>query len=443
MSYVEEPDQGFYALGFSVDGLPWGELSLDSVSVTRSLNEPSTASLSVLVDSRWGVSGDDTGFHRLRPWGGCVGVFDAASDELLFYGPVVKRRRQALSTGMGLIQLECKSWDHWLGLVYPELNWFADGSSAESESATRAVKEIMWGVFSQDGAGDWVGGTGSEEQMRASVAGRAGKHFGFMPIIGPVFDLAAEKPVYLSWDTVSPGSVAQTSALKLVGEVTDQGVDAWCDTSYAPGDDKAVTRYRMRAAPVWTTPPPPVVTLVVAGDVSEATIVDRGDLSASVVHVSGGTGQSAEYPAWSTAQPAALLLERRHPYQRHDSGTPISEAALQARGKQLLGMLQPAPREATDLRVHYRLATLRPGDVIQLEVPKGIDPADRAEGWAMLGRVASVTWGGDIPGCEVTFFEPGDTAGVDSGVAAVIPAKSDFLGGVSATADTVTSLSMG
>ena len=439
---IETPSR-LYAVGYSIDGKPWRELPLDKVNVTLNLNEPDVASLRVLVDKNWGVPTDPREIvpaslpnQLLQPWSACIGVFDEDTDELLFYGPIVKRRRQsrAGATGWngGFVDLECKSWTYWLNFVYPELNWFADGSAAASESATQAVKELMWGVFYQDVDGDWIGGTGSEEERRASVAGRAGKQFDFMPIVEDAFDFDAEIPVYLSWNTVSPGSVAQTSAAQLIKEVTDQGVDVWCDTSLL-ADGSAVTSLRMSLVPDWETPPAPVATLVTGGNLSGLTVVDRGDLHATLVHVSGGSGETAEWPDWSgepifdSAYPKRLLVERVHPYQQHSSGVPIGTAALQDRGKILLAALRPSPREALDLESHDRLLTVRPGDTIQLEVPKGTDPAAVENGWEMLGRVSSISWGEGIVGCEVTFAEPGSDAATAPGEPwSGVPSQADF-----------------
>lgn len=438
MGHVE-PLDGFYAIGYSINGEVWQELPLDSVSVTRNHNTPDTATVKVVIDSRWGEPTDPTKtpppslpFQLLQPWNACVGVFDEVTGSCLFYGPVVKRRREARTSvsgfASGSVEIECRSWESWLEHVYPEFNHHADGSTAESAWASTAVKKVLFGVYEYVN-GNWqvkagepnAGDVGDQWQRRASVAGKAGAHFGFSPITVGGF-MAGHEGVYLSWDTNSVGNVAQTSAWKLIEEVFDQGYDFQLVPWFEPDGNMNGCWVFLDPTPDWdrANPPEPDEWLVVGGTASELSYIDRGDLYAQVVQVTAGSGETAAWPRWADSRPSGVpappktcLVERKRPYQKNSSATPVGTAALEARGKVIVNGLHPSPIEVAGLKAHARLPNLRPGDVVTVEVPLGGDPASSV-GWSVSGRVQSVSWSSSDPGCNITLFEPGsdNTGGV-------------------------------
>ena len=446
-----EPSDEFYAIGYSINGEVWQELPLDTVSVTRNHNAPDTATVRVVVDERWGEPTDprDTPpdglpFQLLQPWSACIAVFDRETDAQLFYGPVVKRRREA-TTGTsgfsrGSVEIECRSWEFWLEHVYPEFNHHADGSAAESAWASTAVKKVIFGVYNQQGGwpgygpgGDWVvnagepnaGTNGDEWQRRGSVAGKAGAHFGFMPIMDEWITSLSDVGVYLDWDTNSIGNVAQTSAWKLIEEVLDQGSDFFLVPIFYEG---SVSGLMLGLEPTldwgdghWQNEP--FEWLVVGGEISELSLIDRGDLYAQVVHVTAGSGDTAAWPKWAderinpSTPPMTCLVERKHPYQKNSRSTPIPVADLEGRARVLLNGAYPSPVEVTGVKSHDRLPNLLPGEVVSIEVPVGMDPGSTV-GWTVKGRVQSITWTSGEPGCTITLFEPG--AGVPGGIAQVL-----------------------
>lgn len=429
---------GFYAVGYSVDGVARQELPLDSVQVVLNLNAADTCTLRVVVDEHWGAPTNPellpppgASNQLLQPWVACVGVFDADTATRLFYGPVTKRRRQARGGASGwsggVVEVECRSWEFWLDSVYPEFEWHAAGSGHVDDRASTAMRKVLFGAHSWTG-GSWQvagGGSGTEWQRRASVAGRAGAQFGFMPIFSDVMGLAADNPVYLSWDTISPGSEASTSAWRLIEEVLAQGFDFEFTPLFSSGGDVTGGFFDLVRTPDWGSPPVPVVWLVAGGDAAELSFVDRGDLFARVVHVSAGSGETAAWPRWGSApavsNPATLLVERKHPFQKNTSNTPVGSAALEARARIIVEGSHPSPREVSDVAAHASYPELRPGDVVSVEVPRGFDPGSEGVGWSVLGRVQSVSWDSGNAGCEITIVEPG--AEIQSGAGRVLTPK--------------------
>ena len=443
-------DEGFHVIGYDLRGNQVKELRASSVTVTANLNSPDMASIELILDEDWGPPGPPNfgvsalggPLSLLQPWAACIGVFDAETDHILFYGPITRRRRAARKTGAKYlgetVSFECSSWDYWLDFVYPELDLVY--GAAHDQRGDLAVEKVLWGgLFDTDPLypGEWAAPGLSpaqtpEAEIRGSVAGRAGVAFGFMPL--PRHDLAHCPGVYLDWATTGPGRLGQTSASSLISEVVEQGNDFYIHNELNPGTLKVLSLAQLNPVPPITqAPSPSSVTFVAGGNVTAATISDRGDLFASLVRVTGGSGDAGESPKLAHQASTALLVERARPYQR--SGGSPGVTALELRAATLRGMLFPSPVEFSEVQVRERLPYLLPGAVATFVAPVGVDLAAGGQPWDAVVRVQSVTWGSDVAGCQVTLVEPGSDAAVS-----MIPRPTDFVSGLSATRQDVTGL---
>ena len=437
---------GFYVVAYDLRGIPIGDLPVGDVSVTANLNAPDTASMTVTLDPSWGAprEGDHLVpkglMQLLTPWTACVGVFDEDSDVLLFYGPIVKRRRgarrQSRSGSSETIDIECSAWDAWLEHVYPELELVF--GAGPGQTAEVAVAKVLWGDLYETSYEGWgLPGTPTlqtpDADVRGSVAGRAGVAFGNMPIVR--IELASKGLVSVDWSTTGPGKLGQTSAAAFIQEIVDQGHDFRVEGRLNSATSGIQSRPYLTPSPAVTSiPPPDGVVFIAGGNVAAASMVDRGDLYAALVRVTSGQ-DAGEYPRLVPGVSAgfAMLVERARPAQQ-SGGTP-GVAALEVRASTLQKMLFPAPLEYGGVEVSDRLPTLKPGDLATFVTPSGVDVATGGVGWEAIVRVQSVTWDASSPGCKVSLVEPGSDSAVRS-----IPPPGSFVAGLATLRQQVTGL---
>ena len=443
--------EDLYCVAYTYRGDVIGRVTLMSADVTANFNQRDEARIKVRLDPSWGAPvppqwwGDNespivVSLQQTQPWVACMGVFDAASNEMLVYGPVVKRRRQSVSPTAGNnagastsrdgseVEFECYSWEGWLDLVYPSLSHQASGSAAVSDEAAPAIRQVLFGSWDQHTPGEsyWkLRGhpetsppqRGTRAQREDSVAGRAGVGFGYCPIGYNSFALRGH-PVYLDWDSLADKTGTAT-AWSLITEVLDQGVDFSLSYTTDPNSGRVLVFPRLDSPPIWTSTPESVAEFAVGDDVTSVTLTERGDLFAGLVRVSGTAGQRACYPDFDNPELGVVnsfLVEKNRPFQK-GGDAPVPEASLRDRARLVQEALHPSPLEVSDLESKTRHAKLKPGQVVTVIVPKGVDSSSKDYPWQVQGRVASIRWGTSSKGCSITLIEPGSAAATGGSVA--------------------------